>query len=719
MCPAETSKRVLGDVVFQAGRLEAIIREFMGTPDAAGSPILREWAKRVTRALAAAAMFVHPAARALEEAELAAKAAAERAEKEAEGNGYDPSATIHSSSSSEAGDIGNLLPVSLPTAMYLPPGGNRPPPPPALPAYQGGVPLPRLVEQPSDGFTSGQMVNPGSPSNAAANRDQEPFKARALQLHGNGPSHMVYSASSSHPWGYPFTRGPRASAIFYSKRSRRTRLLAAHVRRAVAQCQAAGTAARASLMPGQGLSSVPALPTHSALRLDSPTFWALLPSRGGAGGTGRRTPAAPGSGPGAATGHGSGADVDGLSGSGGPLTQVVELCGPGDPVQLVGCVVHDIRDASQLVLRITAQNRSDHDIRGVVVQVLALGPAQLDRRAANWTVPRLSPRDKITHSFNMKLLGYGLVRLSVRLQPVVAGASSALMPPIIMPCKPLLVGLVQHMLYPPAGPPLSPREFFAAWATLPVRLEMAAACVWPGREGAAVALSSMLRSPLSCAMLTYTSVTATYQMALAGETATGDEVLIVVHAQLLPPPPSNSASHRDGVDDANPTANNKPKDNGKEDAAAAAAAAAAASQVAAAQSAAVEDAARQPHALLQLSIRSALPDVGLALTAHASEFLADLAGGTAQLVGPHLAGAAVHGSSGPKPPLHPRLVALEAAQAQSLRALPAATAALLGGGGAPLTDVHAQGVKAKSKVSHRFMEAAAAAEWQRLLAQPV
>ncbi len=140
----------------------------------AGNPLLREWGKRTMRALASTAVFVHPAARALEEAEAAAKAArdaAERHEKAAGENGYDPHATIHSSSSSEAGDVASYLPVSLPTAMYLPPGVSRvrPAMPPPQPVMPQPVFAPAASEQLTDNavsFAVGHLAHPGSPGGA-------------------------------------------------------------------------------------------------------------------------------------------------------------------------------------------------------------------------------------------------------------------------------------------------------------------------------------------------------------------------------------------------------------------------------------------------------------------------------------------------------------------------------------------------------------------------
>lgn len=44
----------------------------------------------------------------------------------------------------------------------------------------------------------------------------------------------------------------------------------------------------------------------------------------------------------------------------------------------------------------------------------------------------------------------------------------------------------------------------------------AAECAWPGREGAACALSAMLRRPLACSLLHFVPLTASYQAAFAG-----------------------------------------------------------------------------------------------------------------------------------------------------------------------------------------------------------
>ncbi len=148
--------------------------------------MLREWAKRILRALAATAVFDHPSARALEEQEAAEKAAREAAEKaaakEAAGNGAYDDGIINSSSSSEAGDVGNLLPVSLPTNMYLPGGakaGVRPALPPASAAFTAAQQERQqqgrnsLGESPSlggdGGFASGQVVATGGPSNTFGN----------------------------------------------------------------------------------------------------------------------------------------------------------------------------------------------------------------------------------------------------------------------------------------------------------------------------------------------------------------------------------------------------------------------------------------------------------------------------------------------------------------------------------------------------------------------
>lgn len=112
---------------------------------------------------------------------------------------------------------------------------------------------------------------------------------------------QVLSSAAHHPWGYPFTPGPRAAALAPSKRSRRVRALQSLVGLAVASV--AGGAG--------GQSEQPLLTPHSALRLDQPTFWM---QQGG----GSREAAA-----GALCGVGGG---------------VHELTGPADPLLLLGCV---------------------------------------------------------------------------------------------------------------------------------------------------------------------------------------------------------------------------------------------------------------------------------------------------------------------------------------------------------------------------------------------
>ena len=45
----------------------------------------------------------------------------------------------------------------------------------------------------------------------------------------------------------------------------------------------------------------------------------------------------------------------------------------------------------------------------------------------------------------------------------------------------------------------------------------AGVCVWPGREGAALAVSAMLRQPLATVMLNFLPTSSTYYAAFAGE----------------------------------------------------------------------------------------------------------------------------------------------------------------------------------------------------------
>jgi hypothetical protein len=138
---------------------------------------LREWAKRTLRALASTVTFEHPAAAAEAEAKAAAQAAAADAAAtaaavEAVAHGRIVVAAGSSSDEedddrngryggrlesqeSDSGGANGLLPVTLPMAMYLPPGVPRPPapPPPSAmtpitperpilqPANSDGVPL--------------------------------------------------------------------------------------------------------------------------------------------------------------------------------------------------------------------------------------------------------------------------------------------------------------------------------------------------------------------------------------------------------------------------------------------------------------------------------------------------------------------------------------------------------------------------------------------------
>ncbi len=200
-----------------------------------------------------------------------------------------------------------------------------------------------------------------------------------------------------------------------------------------------------------------------------------------------------------------------------------------------------------------------------------------------------------------------------------------------------------------------------------------------------------------------------------GETSTGEEVLILVHTQLLPPPTNLSTYVKASASDDT----TKAKDT-KDEASKAGPSGDKAPNKGTAADASLQGTARLPHALLSISVRTTLPDVGVTLSGHSAEFIRDLTSRSAVPLCEHLAAPERGACDGaPRPPLHPRIQALHAAHTQSLRALPSATSGLLGAGAHALLDVHAQGSKARSKVSHKFLSAAAQAEWQRLAAQPV
>lgn len=142
--------------------------------------------------------------------------------------------------------------------------------------------------------------------------------------------------------------------------------------------------------------------------------------------------------------------------------------------------------------------------------------------------PPPPPTTTITraHSYGRVCLDTHITLTSV---PLASGAA-----PPLLHCAPLHINAVAHMLRPPPGGAPGADAFFRSWAALPARTELAAECVWPGRDGAACALSAMLSGPLACAMLRFIPASLTYIAALAGgwEGGEGFVLLLFLCARL-------------------------------------------------------------------------------------------------------------------------------------------------------------------------------------------
>jgi len=106
------------------------------------------------------------------------------------------------------------------------------------------------------------------------------------------------------------------------------------------------------------------------------------------------------------------------------------------------------------------------------------------------------------------------------------------------------------------------------------------------------------------------------------------------------------------------------------------------------------------HAVVQLYIRSSAPEVAQAVQLNASDWLQDLTGGTV-LSG--LSQPGLHATGIPKPPIHPRVAAIQRSF------LAAAESSLL---------ATAAGIEAPTSqqvLGHAWLRTAALTEWQRLV----
>lgn len=131
--------------------------------------------------------------------------------------------------------------------------------------------------------------------------------------------------ASSGAWGYPFT-GPRARTLFISRRSRRHRLMRWHLAAALAanRVDAADAVAGSALTlaaVGSTDDTGPVFSASSGFRLDKRTFWDSL-----------------------------------LAGSG-ATSSWQELTGPNDPLMLSGCYTLANQGGSELLVSLRAYNR--------------------------------------------------------------------------------------------------------------------------------------------------------------------------------------------------------------------------------------------------------------------------------------------------------------------------------------------------------------------------
>lgn len=250
----------------------------------AGSPRIKEWTKRIFRMLATIPTYIHPAARAQEEAEAAAAAeAAAQAAANAAANGGGNDSDSDASSDSGYADTGVNLPlVSLPPSLYQLQGGR---PAGAPPAPQMQQPVQQPVQQPmqafggadgGDGANGGRQTSEsGATPKAGGGND---FKSRAVAAEPTPPPYLVKSGSVEALWGYPFG-APRSSILFTAKRAKRHRALLSHVANALAKVnsRAASPTARAHAGSSMPLEAGPALCAGSMYQLDSPVFWSSLP----------------------------------------------------------------------------------------------------------------------------------------------------------------------------------------------------------------------------------------------------------------------------------------------------------------------------------------------------------------------------------------------------------------------------------------------------------
>ncbi|KAG2485866.1 hypothetical protein HYH03_015449 [Edaphochlamys debaryana] len=338
-----------------------------------------------------------------------------------------------------------------------------------------------------------------------------------------------------------------------------------------------------------------------------------------------------------------------------------ELTGPADPLLLRGCYARTpargAGDAATVTVLLSAVNRLGVELVDVSLGLKTSGslmPAA--KRAASWELPRLAPHDRASASFKFKLLGYGELQLHLRLQ-LCPGPARTDATPLQLNCCPLDLP-VAVLLRPPAQLPQA-AEFFRIWNTLSARTELSGVCVWPGAEGGALLLSALLRQPLGCSWLEHTPSLGGYAAGFLAQTVAGDTLALALTTQLVPPPaPGGSA-----------------------------------------------------ESFFSLSFRSDSPDLVLNLQAAAATWVQQLSSGTAALGS---GGRPAAPAPSTRPPLHPRVAAMQQAYAASAAQVASVS-------GAPSLNTFASyglpqgGAVAGTKdVSAAWLKSAALAEWQRL-----
>lgn len=153
-------------------------------------------------------------------------------------------------------------------------------------------------------------------------------------------------------------------------------------------------------------------------------------------------------------------------------------------------------------------------IAGVEVQVKVKGPALVDKRGVSWTLPRMTPGDKVRRTIGVRVNGYDPVEVHVMLLPC-PHPPSALAPasfPTPLACKPWRISSVSPqalLLSPPStmkanggkdkgAGPLTAAEFFRLWACLPARTDLSGEDTEATQSSLSVFLTVVAALPSVC-----------------------------------------------------------------------------------------------------------------------------------------------------------------------------------------------------------------------------